>query len=140
MSKSHRARSSGGGSHLANAGKSSRSNKWLGLVLAAGVVIAAVAWQSVRTKSEAAARTPTSDASSTATADAKAPLPTNQVAQAIMVTVELDFGGKPPSIKEALKEVERRHQPDDGKGRTFAILDAYGDPTPAGKLHMSMHV
>jgi len=36
--------------------------------------------------------------------------------------------------------VERRSKPDDGRGRTFAILDAYGEPTPAGKLHISMHV
>src|SRR5262249_12462391 len=56
-------------------------------------------------------------------------------------TVELDFGPKPPSIAEALREVERRYQPDDGQGRTFAILDAYGEPTADGKkLHMSMHV
>jgi hypothetical protein len=60
--------------------------------------------------------------------------------QAVMVTVELDFGPKVPSIAEALKEVERRYRPDDGRGRTFAILDAYGEPTPTGKLHMSMHV
>src|SRR5207253_7679589 len=36
--------------------------------------------------------------------------------------------------------VERRYQPDDGQGRTFAVLDAYGEPTPDGKVHMSMHV
>ena len=58
-----------------------------------------------------------------------------------MVTVELDFGSRVPSIAEALSEVERRHQPEDGKGRVFAILDAYGEPMPDGKkLHMSMHV
>jgi hypothetical protein len=77
-------------------------------------------------------------ASSNTTAVARAPLPTNEVAQAIMVTVELDFGGRPPSIKDALKEIERSYEP---KGeRTFAILDAYGEPTPAGKLHISMHL
>lgn len=55
-----------------------------------------------------------------------------------MVTVDLDFAGKPPSIKDALKEIERSYEP---RGeRTFAILDAYGEPTPAGKLHMSMHL
>lgn len=59
---------------------------------------------------------------------------------ALMVTVELEFGGKVPSIAEALRQVERRHSADDGRGRTFAILDAYGEPTPDGKLHMSMHV
>ncbi len=58
-----------------------------------------------------------------------------------MVTVELDFGGPPPTIAEAIQQIERRHQPDGGTGRVFAILDAYGEPTPDGKkLHMSMHV
>lgn len=67
-------------------------------------------------------------------------LVTMDVAKAVMVTVELDFGPKPPPIAEALTQVERRYQPDDGQGRTFAILDAYGETTPDGKLHMSMHV
>jgi len=63
------------------------------------------------------------------------------VDEAVMVTVELDFGPRMPSISEALAEVERRHRPDDSKGRVFAILDAYGEPTPDGKkLHISMHV
>jgi hypothetical protein len=66
---------------------------------------------------------------------------TMEVAKAVMVTVELDFGkGKVPSIADALKLVERQYKPDDGQGRTFSILDAYGEPTPDGKLHMSMHV
>jgi len=63
-----------------------------------------------------------------------------EVAQAVMVTVELDFGKKMPMIAEALKEIERKYIPDDGKGRTFAILDAYGEPTADGKLHISMHI
>jgi hypothetical protein len=63
-----------------------------------------------------------------------------EVAKAVMVTVELEFAGKLPSIAEALTQVERRYQPDDGAGRTFAVLDAYGEPNPDGKLHMSMHV
>jgi len=67
-------------------------------------------------------------------------LVTMDVAKAVMVTVELDFGPKVPSIAQALTEVERRYQPDDGQGRTFSVLDAYGEPTPDGKLHMSMHV
>jgi hypothetical protein len=76
----------------------------------------------------------------TSNAPAPAAIPTMDINQAVMVTVELDFGPSVPTIAEALHEVERRHQPDDGAGRTFAILDAYGEPTPAGKLHMSMHV
>jgi hypothetical protein len=73
-------------------------------------------------------------------ASSPAAIPTMNINQAVMVTVELDFGPKVPSIAEALREVERRYQPDDGHGRTFAILDAYGEPTSSGKLHMSMHV
>ena len=66
---------------------------------------------------------------------------TMDVAKAVMVTVELDFDkGKVPTIAEALKMVDRQSKPDDGQGRTFSILDAYGEPTPDGKLHMSMHV
>ncbi len=68
------------------------------------------------------------------------PLSTLEVAQAVMVTVELDFGAKIPSIATAVLDIERRYQADDGDGRTFAILDAYGEPTPTGKLHISMHV
>ncbi len=62
------------------------------------------------------------------------------VAQAVMVTVELDFGGQIPTIAEAIRQIERGYAPEDGAGRTFAILDAYGEPAPSGKLHMSMHV
>ena len=67
-------------------------------------------------------------------------LPTMEVAQAVMVTVELDFGPTIPSIADALKQIERKHEPADGVGRTFAVLDAYGEPTADHKLHISMHV
>jgi hypothetical protein len=68
-------------------------------------------------------------------------LPRLEVKQAVMVTVELDFGPTVPSIADALRQIERRHQPEDGQGRVFSILDAYGEPTADGKkLHMSMHV
>lgn len=62
------------------------------------------------------------------------------VAQAVMVTEELDFGQPVPTIAQALNEIERGYAPDDGVGRTFAVLDAYGEPTADGKLHISMHV
>ncbi len=65
---------------------------------------------------------------------------TMEVAKAVMVTVDLDYGPKMPTIAQAINDIERRHQPADGAGRTFAILDAYGEPTADGKLHMSMHV
>jgi hypothetical protein len=69
-----------------------------------------------------------------------AALPSIEVAQAVMVTVELDLGQPVPGIAAGLREIERRCEPADGQGRTFAILDAYGEPMPDGKLHMSMHV
>ncbi|MDX2044837.1 MAG: hypothetical protein SF097_26735 [Acidobacteriota bacterium] len=68
----------------------------------------------------------------------KEPIKMN-IAQAVMVTVDLDFG-RPATIAEAIQQIERGYQPDDGAGRTFAVLDAYGEMTPEGKLHMSMHV
>lgn len=89
------------------------------------------------TKSAAPASTNLAASPSPVTA---AEIPTMPINQAVMVTVELDFGPTIPSIAEALHQVERRSKPDDGQGRTFAILDAYGEPTPTGKLHMSMHV
>jgi hypothetical protein len=64
---------------------------------------------------------------------------TMDVAKAVMVTVEEDFG-KNATIASAITQVERRYKADDGSGRTFAILDAYGEVMPDGKVHMSMHV
>jgi hypothetical protein len=63
-----------------------------------------------------------------------------ETAKAVMVTVELDYGPAAPTIAQAIKDVERRSEAAGGGGRTFAILDAYGEQTPDGKLHMSMHV
>jgi hypothetical protein len=63
-----------------------------------------------------------------------------EVNKAVMVTAELDFGPQTPTIAQALNDIERQYQPADGQGRTFAILDAYGERTPTGKLHISMHV
>lgn len=68
----------------------------------------------------------------------KEPIKMN-IAQAVIVTVDLDFG-RPATIAEAIQQIERTYQPDDGVGRTFAVLDAYGEMTPEGKLHISMHV
>ena len=67
-------------------------------------------------------------------------LPALEVAQSVMVTVELNFGRPIPTIAGALQQIERRYDPVDGTGRTFAILDAYGEPTATGKLHISMHI
>src|SRR2546426_9052789 len=47
-------------------------------------------------------------------------LPVMEVARAVMVTVELDFGTPMPSVADALRQIERRYEPDDGHDRTFA--------------------
>lgn len=74
---------------------------------------------------------PSADASS---------LPTLEVAHSVMITAELNFGQRIPTIAGALEEIVRHYDPIDGIGRTFAILDAYGEATAAGKLHISMHL
>ncbi len=134
MSKRHTGTGGKASSKPAGAGSA-----WLIIlvVIAAGTGLAM--WLSQRGKPASPLPAPVSTNSISA-AEGNAALPTNEVAQAIMVTVELDFAGQPTSIKDALRQVERRHEPADGQGRTFAILDAYGGPTPSGKIHMSMHV
>lgn len=111
------------------------------LPIAAIVVVVVLVGKTNRTPT-ASRTTPTTPAPSPTEQTApSSELVTMDVAKAVMVTVELDFDGKIPSITQALTDVERRYQPDDGQGRTFAVLDAYGEPTPDGKkLHMSMHV
>jgi hypothetical protein len=65
---------------------------------------------------------------------------TMEVNKAVMVTEELDLGKPVPSIPQGLAQIERRYKADDGVSRTFSVLDAYGEPTSDGKLHISMHV
>jgi hypothetical protein len=65
---------------------------------------------------------------------------TMQVNTAVMVTEDLEVGKPVPTIAQGLQQIERRYRPDDGVGRTFAVLDAYGEATADGKLHISMHV
>ena len=112
--------------------KRKQSFPWLAMFVAllVGVVVTWVVYRlNVQTPTPAAAQTAATN------------IAAMEVAQALMVTVELDFGPNVPSIADALKDIDRRYEPEDGRGRTFAILDAYGQPTADGKkLHMSMHV
>ncbi len=88
-----------------------------------------------------AASSPLQSNAQTAVSTTNAEPPTMDINKAVMVTVELDFGPRVPPIAEALQQIDRHYEPADGVGRTFAILDAYGEPTADGKkLHMSMHV
>jgi hypothetical protein len=116
-----------------------RSQGWIiGLVLA-GPLIGGILAINQNQRSSSPKNVPETTANSSPKTNT--PPSSAEVNTALMVTVELDFGGPVPTIAEAIQQIERRHQPDAGTGRVFAILDAYGEPTPDGKkLHMSMHV
>ncbi len=141
MSKQEKRKHSGAAAAPRNQATRGARRVWAGLVVSVGLVAALLVWTTQRAPRSTASNVAIpSNAPAPARASADAPLSSAKVAEALMVTVELDFGPKVPSIKDALKEVERRHEPEDGRGRAFAILDAYGEPTPTGKLHMSMHL
>jgi hypothetical protein len=107
--------------------------QWAGIVAAALLVVVAVF---ALNRKPAPATQPVENSTA-----AQTNLPSVEVNQALAVTVELDFGPTVPTIAEALRDIERRHQADSGSGRVFAVLEAYGEPTPDGKkLHMSMKV
>ena len=113
------------------------------LVIGIGIVAVSRAGKTYPNAGKAAvpqARTVPTPVQTQALAAATNALPVMEINHAVMVTVELDLGSPTATIADALREVERRYQPDDGSGRTFSILDAYGEPTPQGKLHISMHL
>jgi hypothetical protein len=95
-----------------------------------------------------ALKRPDKPGASTSAPEAGVPVNTNasmtstiEINHAVMVTVDLHFGGGPlPGVAEALTQIERRYLPEDGGGRTFAILDAYGNPVEGNKLRVSMHI
>lgn len=121
------------------------ASRKLGVVAFVGLSVLVAACDSKPNKNAAPA-TPTS-APAPAPAPAAQPAASGgaetqpmQVNTAVMVTDDLDLGKPVPTIAQGLQQIERRYRPDDGVGRTFAVLDAYGEPTPDGKLHISMHV
>lgn len=92
---------------------------------------------STQTDPSPASTNATSPASSRAAATE---LPTNEVNTSVVVTQDLDFGGRIPSVAEAMPEIVRRSQPEDGKGRTFAILEGFSQGQPEGKLRLSLRI
>ncbi len=89
----------------------------------------------------ALATNPSPPAIASATETNAAALPTLEAIQSVVVTQDLDFGAKPPGLAEVMQEIDRRSQPDDGRGRTFAILEAFnGEVQPDGKVRVSLRV
>jgi hypothetical protein len=109
---------------------------WLALVTLTVLAGAISFWRSHNPP----ALNPSSSQPAPASTSASNSLPVTEVAQSLMVKVELDFGTNPPPVRDALKEIERYSQADAGAGRTFAVLDADGAPAPNGKLHLQMHL
>jgi hypothetical protein len=126
-------------------GKAS-SGVWL---LVFGVVAAAIAglWWTSRPPSTPAAKGTgsTSNIVSGVTSNVLASnddtnVPTMEVATSVMVTDVLEYGDRVLTPAEAVQLVERQHKPDDGSGRTFAMLEAVGFTNDTGKLQLSMRL
>jgi hypothetical protein len=115
---------------------------WLALIVAVAATAGLMIWMRARE------RPPTVSVVSRQSGRTNPPMaavvatnvPSIEVAQAVVVTVDLDFAGRNPSIEEALKQIDRRYEPEAGAGRTFAILDAWGETNANGKLRISMHL
>src|SRR5438105_900492 len=101
--------------------KSGSNSAWIlaGLVLLGGVGYAIYA-SKTNSPPTAAIANPSSSVSAAKTGSPVASVATNavpptiEINQAVMVTVELDFGTKVPSIAEGLQQVDRRYEPADG--------------------------
>jgi len=64
-----------------------------------------------------------------------------EAAQSVVVTHDLDVGLGVTTLGEVMPDIERHHKPDDGAGRTFAILEAFnGAIQPDGKMRVSLRV
>jgi hypothetical protein len=109
---------------------------WLGLAAFVALAGAVSFWRG----HNASLPDPLANGPAPALTSASNSMPVAEVAQSLMVTVDLDLGTNPPPMREALKEIERHSQADTGAGRTFAVLDADGGPAPDGKLHIQMHL
>lgn len=66
---------------------------------------------------------------------------TLETAQSVVVTHDLDVGPGVTTLAEVMRDIERHHKPDDGAGRTFAILEAFnGAIQPDGKMRVSLRI
>lgn len=69
------------------------------------------------------------------------PISAMEAAQSVVVTHDLDFGAARPTLAEAVAQIDRRSQPEDGVGRTFAILEAFnGEFQSDGRMRVSLRI
>ena len=50
---------------------------------------------------------------------------TMEAAQSVMVVKDVGFGRQQPSLEDVVRDIVRHSQPEDGRGRTFAILEVF---------------
>lgn len=118
--------------------------RWLvPAVLVAAVAVAAAVYFATRDRAEPEPKPAPSTARDGAAGGAL-PVATStatmETGRPIAVRLELDYGPKVPAVEQALADVDRRYTPDDGKGRTFAILGADGWTAPDGKLVVELSI
>ena len=65
---------------------------------------------------------------------------TMETGKPVVVQFGIAFDQRVPTVAQVLTQIERRHAPDDGEGRTFAVLDADGWSTPDGQLHLELRI
>ena len=53
---------------------------------------------------------------------------TLEAAKSIVVVKDLGFGRQAPSLEAVMRDIQRHSRPEDGIGRTFAILEAFTQP------------
>jgi hypothetical protein len=68
---------------------------------------------------------PATNAATPAAAAADTNMPAMEANQSVVVVKDLGFGRKPPMLDDVLRDLERRSQPEDGLGRTFAVIEAF---------------
>ncbi|MFM1770505.1 MAG: hypothetical protein RJA22_3034 [Verrucomicrobiota bacterium] len=84
---------------------------------------------------------PTAATNAPAAPAAAVPEVAMDTAQSVVITQDLDFGTARPTLAEALAQIDRLSTPDDGRGRTFAILEAFnGEWQPDGKMRVSLRI
>ena len=125
---------------------------WITALIAAAAAIVAVlllnscSEQNPKAATDAPARqsnaalTPITNALSGSIASTNG-IATMEAAQSVMVVKDLGFGRQQPSLEDVVRDIERRSQPEDGHGRTFAILEVFTQSDlETSNLNLCIHI